>query len=553
MAEGAAPPAPSAQYSILVGRRAPDRFWRWTSRLLAISVLVPLAVILASWASVDAETWSHLGSTILPMLLRNTAFLIVGVAVGTLLLGVPLAWLTAMCEFPGRRLLDWALMLPFALPAYVLAFVFVGVMDFGGPVQAGLRSLLGLPPAWSFEVRNTLGVIVVMTLVLYPYVYMLARVSFLGQGRSAYEAARSLGQGPWSAFYRVSLPMARPGIVAGLSLALMEALADFGAVAVFNYDTFTTAIYKAWFGFFDLQSAAQLASILLTIVLVALIVERRYRARARFTDSGGNGRRRIRLRAGQAVAASAFGWAVFLLAFVAPVYQLLEWAWQSTADVDARYVGLFVHTLSLGAMAGILTVAAALVLAYANRYHADVSTAVSVRIGTLGYALPGSVLAVGVMLSLTWIDHRFADAVLWLTGAEIGLLLSGSVIALLMAYFARFLAVAYGPVDSGLERISPSIRDAARSLGAGQWETVRRVYLPMLRPGLLTAGLLVLVDVMKEMPATLLLRPFGWDTLAVRIYELTSEGEWERAAVPAVALLVVGLLPVILLVRRSAR
>jgi iron(III) transport system permease protein len=291
----------------------------------------------------------------------------------------------------------------------------------------------------------------------------------------------------------------------------------------------------------------------LTIVLIALVVERRYRARARFTDSGHNGRRRIRLRGGQAVAAGAFGWAVFLLAFAAPVYQLLVWAWQSAGDVDARYVGLFVHTLSLGVMAGLLTVVAAFVLAYANRYHADASTAVSVRIGTLGYALPGSVLAVGIMLSLTWIDNRVADAFEMLFGIEIGLVLSGSVVALLMAYFARFLAVAYGPVDSSLERISPSIRDAARSLGAGQWDTVRRVYLPMLRPGLLTAGLLVLVDVMKEMPATLLLRPFGWDTLAVRIYELTSEGEWERAAVPAVALLVVGLLPVILLVRRSAR
>ena len=261
----------------------------------------------------------------------------------------------------------------------------------------------------------------------------------------------------------------------------------------------------------------------------------------------------MRLHGGRALAASAFAWLVFMLAFAAPVYRLATWAWASIGDIDPRYVDLFVHTLSLGVMAGLVTVAAAFVLAYANRYHADATTALSVRIGTLGYALPGSVLAVGVMLSLTWIDNRFADAVEWLTGHDIGLVLSGTVIALLMAYFARFLAVAYGPVDSSLERISPSIRDAARSLGAGQWETVRRVYLPMLRPGLLTAGLLVLVDVMKEMPATLLLRPFGWDTLAVRIYELTSEGEWERAALPAVALLLVGLVPVILLVRRSAR
>ena len=534
-------------------RPAPGGFWRWSSRLLAISVLVPLAVILASWLAIDAATWSHLGSTVLPRLLRNTLWLVLGVTFGTLLLGVPLAWLTSMCEFPGRRWLDWALMLPFALPAYVLAFVFVGTLDFSGPVQAALRSLFALPPAWSFEVRNTFGVIAVMTLVLYPYVYMLARVSFLGQGRSAYEAGRSLGLGPWAAFWRVSLPMARPGIIAGLSLALMEALADFGAVSVFNYDTFTTAIYKSWFGFFDLHSAAQLASILLTIVLLALVVERRYRARARYTDSGRGGSRRMQLHGGQAFAASLFGWSVFILAFAAPVYQLALWAWAASGDIDRRYFDLFVHTLSLGGMAGLLTVGAAFVMAYANRYHADRTTALSVRIGTLGYALPGSVLAVGVMLSLTWFDNRIADAVEAMTGHDIGLLLSGTVIALLMAYFARFLAVAYGPVESSLERIRPSVRDAARSLGAGQWETVRRVYLPMLRPGLLTAGLLVLVDVMKEMPATLLLRPFGWDTLAVRIYELTSEGEWERAALPAMVLLLVGLLPVILLVRRSAR
>ncbi len=519
-----------------------------------MSVLVPLAVILGSWLYFDPQIWVHLGGTILPQLLGNTFLLLVGVATGTLLLGVSLAWLTAACEFPGRRILDWALMMPFALPAYVLAFVFVGVMDFSGPVQSGLRALFGLSPAWSFEVRTTFGVVLVMTLVLYPYVYMLARVSFLGQGQSAYEAARSLGLGPWGAFFRVSLPMARPGIIAGLSLALMEALADFGAVAVFNFDTFTTAIYKAWFGFFDLQSAAQLASILLLIVLAALVVERRYRYRARFTDTARSGsHRRIVLRGGAALSASAFAWGIFLVAFVAPVVRLVSWAWGALDDLDLRYLDLFTHTFFLGAMAGVLTVFAAFVLAYANRYHADTSTALSVRIGTLGYALPGSVLAVGVMLSLTWFDHRVADAVEWLTGAETGLMLSGTVLALLMAYFARFLAVAYGPVDSGLERIRPSIRDAARSLGAGQWETVRRVYLPMLRPGLLTAGLLVLVDVMKEMPATLLLRPFGWDTLAVRIYELTSEGEWERAALPAVALLAVGLLPVILLVRRSAR
>jgi len=528
--------------------------WRWASRLLAVSVLIPLAVIVGTWFVIDPQIWAHLGSTVLPELIVNTLLLVFGVGIGTTLLGVSLAWLTSLCDFPGRRWLDWGLMLPFALPAYVLAFVFLGVFDFAGPVQGALRDWFGLGPRWSVEIRNAFGVIVVMTLVLYPYVYMLSRVSFLGQGQSTYEAARSLGRGPWSAFFHVSLPMARPGIIAGLSLALMEALADFGAVSVFNFNTFTTAIYKAWFGFFDLHSAAQLASILLTLVLVALVIERRFRDRARYAEQGrGSVKQRMKLRGGQALAASAFAWTVFVLAFALPVWQLLLWAWETREFIDQRYWDLLGHTFTLGSMSAVLTVAGAFVLAFANRYYGDNFTRIGVRVGTLGYALPGSVLAVGVMLSLTWIDNRLADALEWLLGFDPGLFFAGTVIALLMAYFARFLAVAYGPVDSALERIRPSMREAARSLGASQSEIVRRVYVPMLRPGLLTAGLLVLVDVMKEMPATLLLRPFGWDTLAVRIYELTSEGEWERAALPAVALVAVGLLPVILLVRKSAR
>jgi iron(III) transport system permease protein len=533
------------------GQGAP---WRWVSRLLGVVVLVPLAVIVASWVSIDAEIWGHLASTTLPELLVNTAILVVGVGAGTVALGVSLAWLTTTCDFPGRRWLDWALMLPFALPAYVLAFVFLGAMDFSGPVQAGLRALFGLPSNWALEVRNAGGVVFVMTLVLYPYVYMLARVAFVGQGGNTFEAARSLGLSPLQAFRRVSLPMARPAIIAGLSLALMEALADFGAVAVFNFDTFTTAIYKAWFGFFDLQSAAQLASLLLALVLVALTVERHFRARSRYAETSRPGaNRRFRLTGWRRWAASAYALAIFVLAFAAPAVQLGIWAWESRIHLDARYTDLLWHTFVLGASAAVITVTGAFVLAFTQRYYGDRLTRLSVRVGTLGYALPGSVLAVGVMLSLTWIDNRLADAWLWLTGQEPGLLLAGTVISLLLAYFARFLAVAFGPVDSALERIRPSLREAARSLGAGQWEVVRRIYVPILRPGLLTAGLLVLVDVMKEMPATLLLRPFGWDTLAVRIYELTSEGEWERAALPAVALVLVGLVPVVLLVRRTAR
>ncbi len=527
--------------------------WRWAARVLALLVLVPLAVLFSSWVYLEPALWRHLWQTVLPALLANTAVLVLGVSTGTLLLGVPLAWLVARCEFPGRRWLDWALMLPFALPPYVLAFVFLGLLDFAGPVQGTLRALFDLPQAWALELRNGFGVAVVMTLVFYPYVYMLARVSFLGQGASAYEAARVLGLGPWRAFWRVSLPMARPGIVAGLSLALMETLADFGAVAVFNYDTFTTAIYKAWFGFFDLHGAAQLASILLLLVFVALLAEQRVRSRARHAESGRSASPRIHLRGARGVAAALFAGTVFALAFAVPVAQLAAWAWETRGQLDSRYLDLLWHTLMLGGLAALCTVAGAFVLAYVRRHHGDGFTRIGVRIATLGYALPGSVLAVGVMLSLSWLDDRLAGLWAMLSSGNLQWTLAGGLPGLLLAYFVRFQAVAFGPVDAALVRVRPSLREAARSLGATPREVVRRIYVPLLRPGLLTAALLVLVDVMKEMPATLLLRPFGWDTLAVRIYELTSEGEWERAAAPAVALVAAGLIPVILLVRRSGR
>ncbi len=436
----------------------PGAGWRWASRLLAVSVLIPLAVIVGSWLVFDPEVWRHLSATVLPELLTNTGLLVLGVGIGTMLLGVSLAWLTSVCEFPGRRWLDWGLMLPFAVPTYVLAFVFLGVLDFDGPVQGAIRTLFGLPRSWSVEIRHAGGVIVVMTLVLYPYVYMLARVAFLGQGQSTFEAARSLGLSPWQAFRRVSLPMARPAVVAGLSLALMEALADFGAVAVFNFDTFTTAIYKSWFGFFDLHSAAQLASLLLLLVLIALTLERHFRARSRYDETGrGGAQRRFQLTGWRARTASVYAGGVFLLAFAAPVLQLLIWAWRSLDGLDQRYFGLLGHTLTLGVSASLVTVGGAFVLAYTRRNHSDRLTRFSVGVGTLGYALPGSVLAVGVMLSLTWIDNRVADAAEALFGADIGLVLSGTVVALLMAYFARFLAVAFGPVDSALERIRPSM------------------------------------------------------------------------------------------------
>ena len=531
-----------------------SRFWYWGSRLLAAAILIPLIVIFGAWLAPATEVWAHLASTVLPTLVGNTLLLIMGVAVGTAVLGVSLAWLVSTCEFPGRRWFDWALMLPLALPTYVMAFVFLGLLDFQGPVQGLVREAFDLPASWSVEVRHAAGVVAIMVLVLYPYVYLLARVAFMKQGRAALEAAHTLGMTSWQSFFRVALPMARPAIIGGVSLAVMEALADFGAVAVFNYDTFTTAIYKAWFGFFDLNAASQLASLLLTLVFILLYLERLGRSRARF-DSGGSSPdfRTYHLRGLGAAAASTYCGLVLLLAFVVPMLQLLWWARLWVEDLDFAYLSLLANTLSLGAMAAVATTAGGLVLAYALRRDRSWLTRASVRIGTLGYAIPGSVLAVAVMWSLTWVDHRVAEIWLWLTGTEMSWLFVGSVFSLILAYFVRFLALAFNPVDSALEQVRPSVREVAQSLGFTGVALVWRIYMPILRPGLLTAALLVLVDVMKEMPATLLLRPFGWDTLAVRIYGLSSEGLWERAALPSVTLVAVGLIPVFLLAARGRR
>jgi len=527
--------------------------WHYASGALALLVAVPLLVVFSGWLQPSTEVWSHLAETLLSQLFINTIKLVIGVGLGVMMLGVSLAWLTARCDFPGRRLFDWMLMLPLAIPAYVMAFVAIGLLDFSGPVQTALREWLGAGNFWFPEIRSTGGVILVMVLVLYPYVYMLARTAFLTQGRSTLEAAQTLGYGPLSVFWKVALPMARPAIVAGTSLALMETLADFGTVATFNYDTFTTAIYKAWFGFFSLQAASQLASLLLLFVFVSLMTERFTRKRADYHDTMRSGKTpRFRFNGWRGWGITALLSLFFSLAFLLPFIQLCLWAFEAVSEeLDARYLGLLYHTLVLGLLAALVTTAGALILGFARRYQRDRITSLTVTLSTLGYALPGSVLAVGIMIAVTQADNFLHTFMATMGATTSGQILSGSVFALVLAYVIRFMAVAHGPVETGLSRIKHSLPEAAQTLGATPRHVLTKIYLPLLRPGLFTAMLLVLVDTMKEMPATLLMRPFGWDTLAVRIYEMTSEGEWERAALPAITLVLVGLLPVILLVRKT--
>ncbi|MBF0135667.1 MAG: iron ABC transporter permease [Magnetococcus sp. DMHC-1] len=529
--------------------------WGYSAWGVALVVICPLGVILTAWITPEWAVWRHLVDTILGELLLNTVLLMVGVAVGVLVLGVTLAWLTAMCTFPGRGFFDWALILPLAIPAYVLAFAALGFLDYSGPLQSWLTARFGPRGYWFPEMRSPGMTIAVLTLTLYPYVYMLARAAFLNQGRRMLEASRILGRTPWGAFLHAALPMARPAIAAGCALAVMEALADFGAVSTLNYNTFTTAIYKAWFGLFNIEAAAQLASLLLLFVGMALVLEQHMRGRARyFSNDGTHTGTRVPLRTLPAFFATTFAGIVLTLAFILPLGQLLVWVWQTKLlDLNTRYWELVSHTLILGGGAALLTTTGALFLGIAHKQRPGISLQTAVRLATLGYAMPGSVLAVGVMLTVVWFDKGVTVLFQGWFGTTSGNWVSGTLLALLFAYLVRFLAVAFGPVNSGLERIRPSIPEAAQSLGSSNREIVRRIYLPILRPSLLTALLLVLVEVMKEMPATLLLRPFGWDTLATRIYEMTSEGEWQRAALPAVTLVLAGMVPVILLVRKTMR
>jgi iron(III) transport system permease protein len=519
--------------------RRPDG-WLLAAGGVALLVTAPVLVVCAALARPTVSVWRHLWETQLPELIGHTVALVAGVGLGVAVLGTALAWLVATYRFPGHAVLEWLLVLPLAMPAYVLGFVFLAVFDFAGPVQRTLRAVTGGSAGWFPDPASYGGLVLVMTLVLYPYVYLLARASFLEQPTTMHDAARVLGVSRWALVRRVALPLARPAIVGGVFLALMEALADFGTVAIFNYATFTVAIYRVWFGLFDRHAATELASLLVVATLGLYLAERALRGRARF-DAPGHGARPAprRLRGGRAWAATGVTAGVVALAFGLPVLRLVTWI-PAAAGADSRYPSFLANTLGVAAGAASLAVAAALVVAYGVRQSRSPLVAALARVASMGYALPGSVIAVGVLALLAWLDRRAG-----------GLFLVGSLAGLVFAYVVRFLASGYQAVDAGLTRITPSMDMVARSLGVGPGGVLRRVHFPLLRRSLLTAALLVFVDAMKEMPATLLLRPLGYDTLAVWVWQLTSESLWEAAALPALTIVVAGVAPVVLLIRGS--
>lgn len=524
----------------------------------ALLLALPVLVVLGSVLVPAGDVWRHLASTVLPDYVANSLLLMLGVGLGTLIIGVGTAWLTTLCRFPGRRLFEWALLLPMAMPAYIIAYTYTGLLDYAGPVQTLLRDWTGwgYGDYWFPAIRSLPGAVLMLSLVLYPYVYLLARAAFLSQSVAVLEVGRTLGNGPWGTFWRVALPLARPAIVAGVTLALMETLADYGTVQYFGVATFTTGLFRVWLGQGEPAAAAQLAALLLVFVLTLILIERGSRRQARYhhTTQRHQPIHRYHLHGWGAFGALFVCLLPLLFGFLVPAGQLAVWSWTRAATgFDARFLSLTLNSLSLAGGAALLALVAALLLAYAQRLAPKSLVRSSVRLAGMGYAVPGAVIAIGVMIPFAWLDNRLDDWMRATFGVSTGLLLSGTLFALLFAYLARFLSVSLQTVESGLTRIRPAMDEAARSLGLRPAQVLWRVHVPLLRGSLLTALLLVFVDVIKELPATLALRPFNFDTLAVRAYELASDERLADAGPAALTIVLAGLAPVVLLSRSIAR
>ena len=525
--------------------------------LIAVFCMLPhVAVLIASWLG-DTETLRHLANSVLDDYARNTAALVVIVGIGTFAIGTGAAWLVTMTEFTGRRWLEIALVIPLAFPAYVLAYAYTHVLDHPGIVQSTLRDMTGWGPRdyWFPEIRSLGGAAAMLTLVLYPYVYLLARAAFLGQSATTFLAARSLGRPPLRAFLSVSLPLARPAIAAGVLLTMMETIADFGTVSYFGVQTFATGIYNSWFSMADRGAAAQLSLGLLAFALLLAMLERSNRGRARFS----NGKRqeviaRIPLSGGAHLGAMVLCGLPVLFGVVIPVIALSVMAIGSEQDLlSPRYVRFITNSLTLAAIAALVTVATAILLGSFARLRDSRAAGAALYVARIGYAVPGGVIAVGLLVPFAAFDNAL-DA--WMRDTfdvSTGLLFTGSIWLLIGAYMIRFLAAALGAYEGGISIVSRNIDAASRVLGQNSIGTVRRVHVPLLTPSLLTAALIVFVDVMKELPATLIMRPFNFDTLAVQAFRLASDERLNGAAVPSLMIGAIGLLPVMLLCRRVAR
>ncbi len=539
-------------------RRGADGAYLIGAGLVAATVVMPLVALVVIALSGTSRNWAHLIDTILPEAARVTALLMLGIALVAGTIGVVTAWLVASFEFPGRRLFSWALVLPLAVPTYIAAYCFVEFLHFAGPVQTAIRAIFGFKTSrdyWFFDVRSLWGAVLILSSVLYPYVFLTVRLVFVMQGRKAGDVARTLGASRLKVFVSILLPMARPAIAVGVTLALMEAINDIGAVEFLGVRTLTFAVYSTWLNRGDLEGATQIALMMLVVIVALVLVERFARRKQRFTiaraDRPQPGRDRLTgWRAGLAIAACL---APILLGFGIPLYVLGDFAVKRLGDLaDPQLWRALQHTVAIAVASGLLTVAAGFAMAYGIRLTGSKRLTTLVRVAALGYAVPGTVLAIGILIPLAAFDNA-VDA--WMRdwfGVSTGLLLSGSGFAIVYACFVRFMAMGHGSLESGFSKLSPHLDMAARTLGRGPGGTLGEILLPLMRPALLTAFLLVFVDASKELSATILLRPFDFETLATFVYAQTSRAAFEDGALAALLIVLVGIVPVVVLTRSIA-
>ena len=527
--------------------------WKIGTLTIAGLVLAPIIAVLYLAFTPSDNIWPHLASTVLPGYITTTLTLMIGVGVGTVSIGVGAAWIVTMCRFPGRRLFEWGMLLPMAMPAYIIAYVYTDILEYAGPVQAMLRDMFGWggkQDYWFPEIRSVGGAIAMMTLVLYPYVYLLSRAAFLEQSVAMFEASRSLGRGPWRSFFTVALPLARPGIVVGVSLVLMETLNDFGTVDFFAVNTFSLGIFDVWMNMNNVSGAAQLATVMLLFVAFLVFLERNARRKRRYHNTSSKyqalpGFQLVGVRGWLATAGCLIP---VLLGFVLPTVVLLVYARQHYDQaLTVEILQYAANSIKLSVLAGIVAVVIAIVMAYSVRIKGSRMLLFASRIAAMGYAIPGAVLAVGVMIVLGNLDNGVDAFARRNFGISTGLMFSGTIAAVTFGYLVRFLALSLGTVEASLGKITASMDGASRSLGRGAFATMRHVHLPMIRGGVLTAVLLVFVDCMKELPMTTILRPFNFQTLATFVHQYASDEQLGDAALAALSIVGVGVLPVIVL------
>lgn len=532
--------------------------WAFGTLALALTVALPIFVVIGL-ALMPSDIWTHLAETVLGHLVSTTLILMVGVGLGTFIIGTGTAWIVTMCRFPGKRVFEWALLIPMAVPAYVIAYVYTDILEYAGPIQEMIRNAFGFETRrdyWFPEIRSLGGAITMMTLVLYPYVYLMARAAFLEQSVCVLEASRTLGKNPWQSFYKVALPLARPAIAVGVSLVLMETLNDYGTVDFFAVSTFSKGIFDVWMNMNSPSGAAQLASVLLLFVIVLIALERYGRRQQKFHHTSTHMRALPGFQLRGPLAALAFlACAVPLaLGFLVPAWVLGQYAlifYQET--LDANYLTITGNSLLLSGLAALIAIVVGVFLAYSLRLGQAPWIRGVTRLAALGYAVPGAVLAIGIMIYLGWVDNTIDAWSREQFGISTGLIFSGTIIAVTFGYVVRFLSLSFGAAEAGLTKITPSMDGAARTLGAGPMATLKRVHLPMMKGSIMTAALLVFVDCMKELPMTVVLRPFGFETLATFVHQYASDELLPEASLAALSIVAAGIIPVLLLTLTIAR